>query len=133
MRMKTLLLSAAALSLPAALTAQVPADPNAASAQNQAPGATADAATDGAANATAQAGELQVAAKADVTTGAPVLDQTGAPVGKIESVTADGAVVSTGKVRAQIPFGSFGKSEKGLVIAMTKAELEAQAGGKKGS
>ena len=126
MRMKTLLLSAVALGLPTALAAQ--ADPNAAPAQNQAPSAesaSADAA------GSAAAGGVQVASKTDVTTGAAVLDQSGAPVGKVESVTADGAVVSTGKVRAQIPFGSFGKSDKGLVIAMTKAELEAQAGAKK--
>lgn len=129
MRMKTLLLSAIALSLPTALAAQ--SDPNAAPAQNQAPAA-GDVSADAGGSA-AQAGGVQVATKSDVTTGAAVLDQSGAPVGKIESVTADGAVVSTGKVRAQIPFGSFGKSDKGLVIAMTKAELEAQAGTKKGS
>jgi hypothetical protein len=55
----------------------------------------------------------------------PVFDQKGGVVGKIESVSAKGAVVSTGKARAEIPVASFGKNDKGLVISMTKAEIEA--------
>ncbi len=38
-----------------------------------------------------------------------------------------GAIVSTGKARAEIPLSSFGKNDKGLVVSMTKAELDAQA------
>ena len=34
--------------------------------------------------------------------------------------------MSTGKARAEIPLTSFGKSDKGLVVGITKAELDAQ-------
>ena len=58
-------------------------------------------------------------------TGVPVFDQKGGVVGKVESVSAKGAVVTTGKARAVIPVTSFAKNDKGLVISMTKSELEA--------
>jgi hypothetical protein len=48
-------------------------------------------------------------------------------------VTAEGAVVSTGSTRAQIPLSGFGKTERGLVLGMTKTELEAAAKGHKTS
>ena len=71
--------------------------------------------------------------KADVQKGATVLGSDGSAVGKIESVSADAAVVSTGKAKAQIPFTSFGKTDKGLVIAMSKSQFEAAASGKSAS
>jgi len=80
--------------------------------------------------ATAQAGQgtqaTAVATAADIKAGASVYDQTGASVGKVDSVDADGAIVNTGEVRAEIPFSSFGKNDKGLVVSVTKADLEAQ-------
>jgi len=79
--------------------------------------------------ATAQSGGVTLATRDDIKTGASVVDQAGAAVGTIESVTATGAVVATGAARAEIPLASFGKSDKGLVIAMTKAQLEAAAKG----
>ena len=79
--------------------------------------------------ATAQSGGVTLATKDDIRTGAPVVDQAGAAVGTMKSVTATGAVVATGAARAEIPLASFGKSDKGLVIAMTKAQLEAAAKG----
>jgi hypothetical protein len=48
-------------------------------------------------------------------------------IGKIDSVSGEDAVVSTGKVKASVPISSFAKNEKGLVLAMTKAEIEAAA------
>jgi hypothetical protein len=67
-----------------------------------------------------------VAATADdVKTGVSVYDQKGGLVGKVASVSANGAVVNTGKARAEIPLSSFAKNDKGLVMSMTKAELEA--------
>jgi len=128
MRLK-MLVAASALALPASLIAQTTTDsvPAATGATDPAPTASADAA------GTAQAGAVTLATKDDIKAGAAVLDQTGGQVGTVESLTAAGAVVSTGKVRAEIPFGSFAKSDKGLVIAMTKSQLEAQAGGNKGS
>lgn len=74
---------------------------------------------------------LTAATAADVKAGVPVFDQKGGVVGKVESVSAKGAVVSTGKARAEIPLSSFGKNDKGLVMAMTKTELEAASATKK--
>ena len=70
---------------------------------------------------------LTAATAADVKAGVSVYDQKGKLVGTIDSVTADGAVVSTGKVKASIPVSSFAKGDNGLVISMTKAEIDAAA------
>lgn len=86
---------------------------------------TTEAATD------ATGSKVTAATDADFKAGVPVFDQKGGVVGKVESVSAKGAVVSTGKARAEIPTASFGKNDKGLVMSMTKAELEAAAAPKK--
>jgi len=65
--------------------------------------------------------------KADVKAGASVYDQNGGVVGKVESISAKGAVISTGTVKATVPLSSFAKSDQGLVIGMSKAEIEAAA------
>lgn len=70
---------------------------------------------------------VTAATAADVKAGVPVFDQKGGVVGKVETVSAKGAVVSTGKAQAMVPVSSFGKNDKGLVISMTKAELDATA------
>ena len=70
-------------------------------------------------------GQVTAATAADVKAGVAVFDQKGGEVGKVESVSAKGAVVSTGKARAEVPVSSLGKNDKGLVISMTRAELEA--------
>jgi hypothetical protein len=75
----------------------------------------------------AKGAAVTAATEADFKAGVPVFDQKGGVVGKVESVSAKGAVVSTGKARAEIPTASFGKNDKGLVMSMTKAELEAAA------
>lgn len=67
------------------------------------------------------------ATAADVQAGASVYDQQGGTVGKVDSVSGDEAVVDTGAVRAKLPISSFAKNDQGLVIGMTKAELEAAA------
>ena len=73
--------------------------------------------------------ETQVTAATadDVKAGVSVYDQAGALVGKADPVKDDGVVVNTGEARAEIPLTSFGKNAKGLVISVTKAELEAKA------
>ena len=48
-------------------------------------------------------------------------------VGTIESVDATGAVVATGTARAKLPLTSFGRNNQGLVISLTRAQLEAAA------
>jgi hypothetical protein len=82
-------------------------------------------------NATAtdqsQAGQVIAATKDDVKSGVSVYDQKGGVVGKIISTSAKGAVVDTGTVKATIPTSSFAKGDKGLVISMTKAEIDTAA------
>ncbi len=73
------------------------------------------------------AGEVKPATAADIKAGAHVYDQKGGTVGTVESVDADGVVVSTGSAKAKVPASSLGLSDKGLVMAMTKAEFEAAA------
>lgn len=80
------------------------------------------AATAGAATATSTA--ATTAARPTVTVGAKVSDTTGAQVGTVESATADNAVVNTGTAKASIPLTSFAQGTGGLVIGMTKADLE---------
>jgi len=76
---------------------------------------------------TTNAAAAKPAAAADVKAGASVYDQNGGLVGKVESVSSKGAVVNTGKAKASIPVSSFAKNDKGLVIAMTKADVDAAA------
>jgi hypothetical protein len=61
-----------------------------------------------------------------VTVGASVVDTKGQPVGTIESVSGANAVLSTGTAKAAIPVASFAKGPNGLVIGISKADLEAQ-------
>jgi uncharacterized protein involved in copper resistance len=78
-----------------------------------------------AATAQAQAGAVTQATAADVKKGVSVYDPKGGLVGKIDSVSAKGAVLNTGTTRAVIPVASFGKNDKGLVVSMTKSEIDA--------
>jgi len=74
----------------------------------------------------APAAAAPASAAANVTAGANVVDTTGAPVGTIESVSGGNAVLSTGTVKAAIPVSSFAKGANGLVIGITKTDLEAK-------
>jgi myo-inositol-hexaphosphate 3-phosphohydrolase len=93
------------------------------------PTASEPAATDQpAATQTEQITKATVKATADdIKAGASVYDESGGLVGKVDSVDSKGAIVNTGKVRAQIALSSFGKNDKGLVVSITKADLDAQA------
>jgi len=64
-----------------------------------------------------------------VVVGAAVSDTSGNPVGTIEQVQGDLAVLSTGTNKVSLPISSFGAGEKGPVLAMTKAEVDAAAAG----
>jgi len=128
MLLKTLL-SMSAFALPVAALAQTStaapeteAQPSAATTQDE-PGVQAQQAP--------AAGAVVAATQADVKAGTVVTDQAGQNVGKVESVTSAGAVVTTGKSRAQIPLEAFGKKDGTLVIAMSKAELEAAVAAQK--
>ncbi|MEH3047721.1 hypothetical protein [Sphingomonas adhaesiva] len=80
--------------------------------------------------ASAQAAAPAPAAQAGaaVSTGATVYDTSGGVVGTVDTTDGTNAVVNTGTVKAAIPLSSLGKGEKGPVLAMTKAQLEAAAG-----
>ncbi len=65
------------------------------------------------------------AATAAPTVGAKVYDTAGAEVGTVEKVDGANAVVFTGTKRATLPGTAFAKNDKGLVIAMTQAQLNA--------
>lgn len=120
-KMRFLGAAAAILAFPAAAAAQVseaPAEQPAAAAPEQAQAAAPEP---------AEAAAVTAATAADVRSGAEVRDTSGGLVGTIESVDAEGAVVATGSVRAKLPFSSFGKNGEGLVISVTRAELEAAA------
>lgn len=79
------------------------------------------------ATTTTSAAATQAATAADVKSGVSVYDTSGGLVGKIQSVSGANAVVDTGTVRAQIPVSSFAKNDKGLVLAMTRAQIDASA------
>ncbi|MEA1014421.1 hypothetical protein SH591_10375 [Sphingomonas sp. LY54] len=148
MLLKTALLAAAAALPLAGAGAQVAVDVNAGVNANLPVQSTVDAATDAVrdaantaadaanqsvgATAKAEAGDAKLVAvtQADIKAGDTVRDTAGGVVGKIESVDASGAVIATGKSRVQIPVTSFGKNQQGLVIAMTRAELDAAASAK---
>jgi hypothetical protein len=67
-----------------------------------------------------------VAAKpADIVAQAAVSDTLGQPVGTIESVDADGAVIVTAAGKVKVRLDAFGKNKKGLLIGMTKKDFEA--------
>ena len=68
---------------------------------------------------------------ADVKVGATVNDTTGAVVGTIESVSGDVAVLSTGANKVSLPLSSFGQGDKGPIIAMSRAQIDAAAAGAK--
>lgn len=75
---------------------------------------------------------IQAAAPAPavkVAVGATVNDTAGNPVGTIEEVSGDLAVLSTGTNKVSLPLTSFGAGEKGPIIAMTRAEVDAAASG----
>ncbi len=65
------------------------------------------------------------AAPADVVAGSALSDSKGEPIGTIESVDAEGAVVASGTTRIRVPLNSFGKNKKGLLLGITKADFEA--------
>ena len=139
MTFKTIILTTAALALSAGANAQttdgagaeVKAGASVGAPAGDALAPVADAvgaATD--TQATAEAGaktDLVAVTEADVKSGDVVRDTAGTVVGKVESVNAEGAVIATGKSRVQVPLTGFGKGAQGLVIAMTKAQLEAAA------
>lgn len=56
--------------------------------------------------------------------GATVFGPEGGEVGKIEKMEGGNVVIFTGTQRATLPATALGRTEKGLVISMTKAQLD---------
>jgi hypothetical protein len=61
----------------------------------------------------------------EVVAGSTVNDNTGMTIGTIESIAADGAVVSASGGRVRVPLEAFGMASGSLLLAMTKAEFDA--------
>ena len=71
--------------------------------------------------------EATPATSADLVKGVAVNDPTGQLVGTIDSTTDAAVVLIVGERRNQVPRNTIGRNEKGLVIGVTKAEIEAGA------
>jgi preprotein translocase subunit YajC len=78
-----------------------------------------------AANAPAGTAAAPTSGPANVTAGAKVADAQGGAVGTIESVSGANAVISTGTAKATLPLTAFAQGPNGLVIGMSKPDLEA--------
>ena len=64
------------------------------------------------------------ATAADVVAGKTVSSLKGETLGTDETVEADGAVVATAKGKVKIPLEGFGRTDQGLVLAISKEEFE---------
>ncbi len=71
----------------------------------------------------------QAAAKPNFAAGGTVYDTSGGIAGTIAEASADAVVIDTGRNKVAIPPASFGAGEKGPILAMTMAELDAAADG----
>jgi hypothetical protein len=70
---------------------------------------------------------LTVATRADVSGGATVRDSRGRRIGIVQSVSADSAVVVSGRQRVRVPISSLYRSANGLVTRMSRDQFSAQA------
>lgn len=78
----------------------------------------------GSANAQTGASEATSAVTVEIKQGDNVVDPQGGAVGTIAGVQAGNAIVDTGTHKATLPIASFAKSDKGLMISATKAQLD---------
>ncbi len=60
----------------------------------------------------------------DIVAGAGVNDYRGKPLGTVEAVQADGAVISNGTGHVLIQFDAFGRNRKGLMLDVSKDEFD---------
>jgi hypothetical protein len=78
-----------------------------------------------AAPALAQTAAPAAQPQVEVTVGANVYGPAGDVVGTVDKIEAGNAVVNTGKHTAALPTSAFGKNEKGLLLSMSKDQLDA--------
>ncbi len=121
-----LLVGAALVGSGPALAQTTTAPPGDASSM-QAPAGTAGQATSsgGMAAGGATTGGTASGGAAQVQAGAAVNDTSGSPVGRVASVAGGNATIDTGTAKAAVPVTSLAQGPNGLVIGMTKAQLEA--------
>lgn len=70
-------------------------------------------------------GKAVAAKPSDVTPGSALRDINGLPVGTVQAVEGQEAIVQTAAGRVRIPLIGFGKDRAGLMLGMTAAELQA--------
>jgi hypothetical protein len=69
-------------------------------------------------------GPARAAKKAELAAGAPVNDNNGAPMAKIEKVDQDGVVLALGAAKVKVPAEAFGHNKAGLLLDMSKAQFQ---------
>lgn len=77
------------------------------------------------AHAQASAAPASAAATTSPIVGAKVYGPQGAEVGTVEKVDPANVVVNTGTKRATLPLAAFGNNDKGLLISMSRDQLNA--------
>lgn len=70
-------------------------------------------------------GEAVAATAADIRPGLAFRDVAGQPLGTIEAVEPDGAIVAIATGKVKIPLVAFGKDDSGLLLGITADELKA--------
>ena len=69
-------------------------------------------------------GGTRPATSEEIAIGSEVRDKKNKPVGTIERVEPDGAIVVTAAGKVKVPAEAFGTDGKGLIIGITKAEFD---------
>jgi hypothetical protein len=76
----------------------------------------------------AKLGPARPAKKSELAAGAPVNDNTGSAMAKIEQIDPDGVIVSMGAAKVKVPAEAFGHNKAGLTTAQFQA-MVAKANG----
>jgi len=74
--------------------------------------------------ASAQTAQPAPAAAAQPAVGASVYGSDGALIGTVERISGQNAILAVGNFRVPVPFDRFGKSDKGLSLAMTRTQFD---------
>ena len=72
------------------------------------------------------AAQVAPAASADLAVGTTVYGSDQNPIGTVDQITANGAIVNTGAHEIPLPANAFGSSANGPTLNITKAELDAK-------
>jgi hypothetical protein len=81
----------------------------------------------------AKLGPARPAKKSELAAGAPVNDNTGSAMAKIEQIDPDGVIVSMGAAKVKVPAEAFGHNKAGLLLDMTTAQFQAMVAKANGS